>query len=123
MAVVVSKQNSVTHMSSGQLSKIFLAETKKWPDGRGITLVLHRSLPGETITLQRLNRMSAQRWQAWMAEHKDSIKLVESDEEVLTYVQSSPGAVGLVDVRSVNDRVTIVRVDGKVPMEDGYLPH
>jgi hypothetical protein len=41
----------------------------------------------------------------------------------LSYVEKTPGAVGLVDVRSVNDHVNIVRVDGKVPMEEGYLPH
>jgi hypothetical protein len=58
-----------------------------------------------------------------MAEHKDVIKFLDSDEEVLTYILITPGAVGLVDVRSVNGRVTVVRVDGKVPMEDGYLPH
>ena len=123
MAVVVSKQNGVTALSSAQLSKIFRAETKKWPDGRSIQLVLHTASNGETITLRRLNKMSALQWQNWIAEHKDSLVLVDSDEEVLNYVQSAPAAVGLVDVRSVNDRVNIVRVDGKVPMEDGYLPH
>jgi ABC-type phosphate transport system substrate-binding protein len=123
MAVVVSKQNSVSSMSAAQLGKILRAETKKWPDGKNIQIVLHRSSAGETITLERLNKMSAQQWQAWIAEHRDSVKLVGSDEEVLTYVEGTPGAVGLVDVRSVNDRVTVVRVDGKVPMEDGYLPH
>jgi ABC-type phosphate transport system substrate-binding protein len=123
MAVVVSKQNSVSSMSSAQLGKILRAETKKWPDGKNIQIVLHHSSAGETITLERLNKMSAQQWQAWIAEHRDSLKLVNSDEEVLTYVEGTPGAVGLVDVRSVNDHVTVVRVDGKVPMEDGYLPH
>jgi ABC-type phosphate transport system substrate-binding protein len=123
MAVVVSKQNAVATMCSAQLSRIFLAETKKWPDGKSITLVLHRDSPGESITLQRLNKMSAQQRQAWIADHKDSIKLVDSDDEVLAYVESTPGAVGLVNVRSVNSRVTIVRVDGKVPMEEGYLSH
>src|ERR1700686_3556915 len=123
MAVVVSKQNGVTALSSAQLGKIFRAETKKWPDGTSIQLVLHRASTGEAITLQRLNKKSAQQWQNWIAEHKDSVKLVDSDEDVLTYVESTPGAVGLVDVRSVNDHVNIFRVDGKVPMEDGYLPH
>ena len=123
MAVVVSKQNGVTTLSSAQLGKIFRAETKKWPDGSGIQLVLHRASTGEAITLQRLNKMSAQQWHNWVAEHKDSLIFVDSDEEVLNYVQNAPAAVGLVDVRSVNDRVNIVRVDGKVPMEDGYLPH
>ena len=123
MAVVVSKQNGVTALSSGQLGKIFRAETKKWPDGKTIQLVLHKASNGETVTLQRLNKMSAQRWQNWVAEHKDTVKLVDADEEVLNYVESTPGAVGMVDVRSVNNHVNIIRVDRKVPMEEGYLPH
>lgn len=123
MAVVVSKQNNVTALSSAQLSRMFRAETKKWPDGRSVQLVLHRASNGEAITLQRLNKMSAQQWQNWIAEHKDSLKLVDSDEDVLSYVEATPNAVGLVDVRSVNGHVNIVRVDGKVPMEEGYLPH
>jgi ABC-type phosphate transport system substrate-binding protein len=123
MAVVVSKENGVTALSSMQLGKIFRAETKKWPDGKGIQLVLDRASTGEAVTLQRLNKMSAQQWQNWMAEHKSSVKLVDSDDEVLNYVESTPDAVGLVEVHSLNDHVNIIRVDGKVPMEDGYLPH
>jgi ABC-type phosphate transport system substrate-binding protein len=123
MAVVVSKQSGVTNMTAAHLGKVFRAEIKKWPNGKDVVLVLHRASPGETITLQRLNKMSAQQWQAWVAEHKNSVKLVDSDQDVLSVVESTPGAVGLVDVRSVNDRVAIIRVDGKVPMEDGYLPH
>jgi len=123
MAVVVSKQNGVTALSSAQLSRMFRAENKKWPDGKSIQLVLHRASNGEAVTLQRLNKMSAQQWHSWVTEHKDSLILVDSDEDVLNYVQNAPGAVGLVDVRSVNDHVNIIRVDGKVPMEDGYLPH
>jgi ABC-type phosphate transport system substrate-binding protein len=123
MAVVVSKQSGVTAISSAQLKKMFRAETKKWPDGKSIQLVMHRASTGEAITLQRLNKMSAQQWQSWVAEHKDSLKLVDTDNEVLQYVESTPGAVGLVEVHSLNDHVNIIRVDGKVPMEDGYLPH
>ena len=123
MAVVVSKQNGVTALSSAQLSRIFLVETKKWVDGKSIQVVLHRASNGEAITLQRLNKMSGQQWRNWIAGHKTSLTLVDSDEEVLNFVENTPGAVGLVDVRSVNDHVNIVRVDGKVPMEEGYLPH
>jgi ABC-type phosphate transport system substrate-binding protein len=120
---VVSKQNGVSALSSAQLSRTFLLETRKRPDGRSIQLVLHRASNGEAITLQRLNKMSAPQWHNWIAEHKASLTLVDSDEDVLSYVEKTPGAVGLVDVRSVNDHVNIVRVDGKVPMEEGYLPH
>ncbi len=123
MAVVVSKDNAVDRVSSAQLSKIFRGETRKWPDGRMIVLVIHRASPGESITLQHLNKMTATQFQAWIIEHRDSLKMVDSDEDVLSIVETDPEAVGLVDVRSLTDRVKLVHVDGKVPMEDGYLPH
>jgi ABC-type phosphate transport system substrate-binding protein len=123
MAVVVSKQSGVTNMTAAHLGKVFRAEIRKWPNGKDVVLVLHRASTGEAITLQRLNKMSAQQWRGWVSEHEDSVKLVDSDHDVLSVVESTPGAVGLVDVRSVNDRVTVIRVDGRVPMEDGYLPH
>ena len=123
MAVIVSQDNTVQDLSSTQLGKIFRAETKKWPGGKNITLVLHRASTGEAVTIQHLNKVSAEQWQQWMAEHRDGVKIVESDEEVLSYVAATPGAVGLVDVRSVNDRVRVVHVHGKLPLEAGYLPH
>jgi hypothetical protein len=49
--------------------------------------------------------------------------MADSDAEVLKIVQSIPGAIGLVDVRSVDNTINVVRVDGKLPMESGYLPH
>lgn len=123
MAVVVSKETAVDNITSAQLGKIFRGETKKWSDGRFVVLVFHHASPGETITLQHLNKMTSLQLQAWTTEHHDSLKFVDSDQDVLNAVETTPGAIGLVDVRSVTDGVKIVRVDGKVPMEDGYLPH
>ena len=123
MAVVTSKQNAVTTMTAVHLGKMFRTETRKWPDGKDVVLVLHKASPGEAITLQRLNRMTAKQWQAWVTEHKDTVRMVDSDQEVLTVVETTPGAIGMVDVRFVNDHITVIRVDGKLPMEDGYLSH
>lgn len=125
MAVVVSKQRSVSNLTSAQLGKIFRGEMKKWPNGTSIMLVLHRASPGEAATLQHLNKMSAEQLHAWMAENKDkdSVQLVDSDDDALSYVASTPGAIALIEIRSVKDNVKIVRIDGKVPMEAGYLPH
>src|ERR1700759_5113878 len=88
MALVVSKRNGVGALSSGQLGRIFRAETKKWPDGKSIQLVMHRASNGEAVTLQRLNKMSNQQWHNWISEHKDSLTLVDSDEDVLNYVEN-----------------------------------
>ena len=75
------------------------------------------------LTLERLTRRSAGELQTLIAAHKGSFTTVVSDEELLNLVQSTPGAVGLVDVRAINDHVNVVKVDGKLPLEAGYLPH
>ena len=122
-AVVVNKENAVENVTSVHLEKIIRGEVKKWPDGKNIVLVLHRESAGETETLQRLNKMSAAEWKTFLATRKDSILFVDTDADVLKAVQSEPGAVGLIEVHSIDNSVNVVHVDGKLPMEFGYLPH
>jgi phosphate transport system substrate-binding protein len=123
LAVVVNKDNNVDNVTAAHLAKIVRAEVKNWPDGKSIILVLHRESAGETETLQHLNKMSVAEWKGLIVAHKDSIQVADSDADVLKIVQSIPGALGFVDVRSVNNSINVVKVDGKLPMETGYLPH
>jgi ABC-type phosphate transport system substrate-binding protein len=122
-AVVVNKENAVENVTSAHLEKVIRGEIKKWPNGKNILLVLHKESSGETETLARLNKMSAAEWKAFLVAHRDSIVLVETDADVLKMVQAEPGAVGFIEVHSVDNTVNVVRVDGKLPMEFGYLPH
>ena len=122
-AVVVNKENPVDNLSSANLVKIIHGEVKKWPDGTNVVLVLHRDSDGEDETLERLNRMSADQWKAFLAAHRDRIVFVDTDAEVLRIVKTEPGAIGLIEVRSLDNSVNLVHVDGKLPMEYGYLPH
>jgi ABC-type phosphate transport system substrate-binding protein len=122
-AVVVNKDNAVGDVTSAHLAKIVRGEVKKWPDGKNIVLVLHRGSAGEAETLERLNRMSDGEWKSFLAVHKDSFLFVDTDADVLKAVQADPGAVGLIEVHSIDNSINVVKVDGKLPMESGYLPH
>lgn len=122
-AVVVNESNAVENVTSGQLSRMIRGDVKKWPDGRNITLILHKDWAGETETLQHLNKMTAAEWRSFLASHKESIVFVETDADVINAVQADAGAVGLIEVHSIDKSVKVVRVDGKLPMELGYLPH
>jgi ABC-type phosphate transport system substrate-binding protein len=122
-AVVVNRENAVENVSSAHLSRLVRGEIKKWPDGRTVVLVLHRDSAGEAETLQRLNKMSAAEWKQFVAAHKDSILFVDTDADVLKAVQAEPGALGLIEEHSIDSSVKVVHVDGKLPMELGYLPH
>ncbi len=122
-AVIVNKENAVDNVTSAHLSKIVRGEIKKWPDGRNIVLVLHKEAEGEAETLERLNHMSAPEWKTFLATHKDGILFVDTDADVIKTVQAEPGAIGLIEVHSIDNSVNVVHVDGKLPMEFGYLPH
>jgi ABC-type phosphate transport system substrate-binding protein len=123
LAVVVDKDNNVGNLTNLRLAKIFRSEIKKWPDGKDIVIILHRDAPGERLTLERLTRLSEEELRARMTSRDGGITQVDADADVLKIVGSTPGAVGLVDVRQINDRVNVVKVDGKLPLEGGYLPH
>lgn len=122
-AVVVNKDNAVENVTSARLARIIRGEIKKWPNGKNIVLILHKDSEGEAETLERLNKMSAAEWKNFVATHKDSILLVDTDADVLKAVQAEPGAMGLIEVHSVDNSINVVHVDGKLPMEFGYLPH
>jgi|SRR5271156_3549820 len=124
MAVIVNKDNNIENVTSAHLARILKGEVKKWPDGKNVVLVLHNSSPGEMTTLRHLlNRMPEADVKALLALHKDEIRTVESDADVIDAVASTPGAIGFVEEHSITDRVRVVRVDGKLPLEAGYLPH
>lgn len=123
MAVVTDKDNKIQNVTSAHLAKIFKGEVKKWPDGKDIVVVLHEASPDEISTLARLTKMTDTQVRAMIAERKDSVRKVASDAEVIDSVASIPGAIGLIEEHSITDRINVIRVDGKLPMETGYLPH
>src|SRR5258708_14144137 len=52
-----------------------------------------------------------------------AILVATSDEDLVNRVASLPGAIGVVDVYSINSSVAVVKVAGKLPLEPGYLLH
>jgi ABC-type phosphate transport system substrate-binding protein len=123
MAVVVDKDNKVGNITSAHLAKILRSEIKKWPDGRDVVLVFHKASAGEKATLERLMNISESDLQSLISARRNFLKIVDSDAEVIDLVGSTPGAVGLVDVRSISSSINVVKVGGKLPTENGYLPH
>ena len=122
MAVVVDKGNPTADVSSSDLTKLLQNNTKAWPTGKKVVVVL-RDLPSADteLALRRLLNLSPGEIKDFMTAHKGSIVTANSDESLLKIVETTPGAVGLVDVYSITNRVNVVKVDGKLPLEQGYL--
>jgi ABC-type phosphate transport system substrate-binding protein len=79
------------------------------PEMHAVTQKLLGAAPGDVKALiTKLNEVRL------------TVKIVDNDEDLLRTVEATPGAVGIVDVYSINSSVKVLRLDGKLPFDLGY---
>jgi hypothetical protein len=122
LAVVVDKGNTQEGIALADLVKVFKFDSKKWPDGRNIIVVmmLEPSMTDTASAYDKLFHMQPDQVKSLVAAHHTSVVMVMSEEQLLRSVETIPGAVGLVDVYSITSRVNVLKVDGKLPLDQGY---
>jgi hypothetical protein len=124
MAVVVAADSNLPDLTMTELTKLCKGTQKSWPDGRNFTLVLKDpASPEMHVAVQKLFGVSpadARTAIAKINEVRPLIKIVGSDEDVFRTVTTTPGAVGLVDVYTINSAVKVLHIDGKLPFDVGY---
>lgn len=124
LAVVVPQDNHAAGISTADLGKILKSEMKKWPNGSDIVVVIPKNSPMTLQVLEHLFKTSEAGIKAMIAAHPNSIIQADSDAAVLAIVGRTPGALGIVDVHAIQGtQVRVLKVDGRLPMEVGYLPH
>lgn len=130
LAVISNKSSSTTSISLSELIKICKADTTRWPDGKLVTFVLRDpASPDMKVALEKIYGMSAEAVNALITNvnhghvNRPAIVVVNSDDGVIKKVESTPGAIGLVDVYSITSAVSVVKVGGKLPLEPGYSLH
>jgi len=130
LALVSNKSNSVSAIALPDLVKVCKAETSRWPDGKSVTVVLRApSSPEMKVVLEKVYGMSQSEVAGLIVTSNQvhpshpPFLVVTSDDDLVNKVASIPGAVGIVDVYSINSSVAVVKVAGKLPLEPGYLLH
>jgi len=122
LAIVAEKSNVITNLSTADLGKLFLAKTPKWPDGKAVVIVVRDlSSPGMHLVIRRLLNMTPAEVHTFMDSHRGLIVVAESDEAVIRFVSNTRGAIGVVDLFSLTKDVNVIKIDGKLPVEQGYL--
>jgi len=124
MAVVVSAGSKLADVPLADLVKYCKGTAKSWPDGKNFVIVLKNpDAPDMHIALQKLfggGVPDAKVAIAKLNETRQTVKIVDSDDDLLRTVGATPGAVGIVDVYSINSSVKVLRIDGKLPFDVGY---
>jgi ABC-type phosphate transport system substrate-binding protein len=127
VAVVVNGDNPVTKLSSTEVRKIFAGEKRFWPTGLPIMIFVRGPGTRERVALLKLLGMTESEYkQHWTAQvfrgeaQAEPIALPSNGmqrEAVVAY----PGAVALVDLQDVKAGMKVLRVEGRMPGEAGYV--
>jgi ABC-type phosphate transport system substrate-binding protein len=130
LALVANKSNPVGAVTLADLIKVCKAQSNRWPDGKPVTFVMRApSTPEMKVVLDKVYGMSESEVSGLIASsnhgrtNHPAVLIANSDEELVNQVASIPGAVGIVDVYSINSSVAVVKIAGKLPLEPGYLLH
>lgn len=130
LALIANKANTVTAMALPDLVKVCKAQTNHWPDGKPVTFIMRApSAPEMKMVLEKVYELPEAQVKDLIATanhgraNHPAILVVESDEDLVNKVASIPGAVGVVDVYSINSSVAVIKLGGKLPLEPGYLLH
>lgn len=122
LAVVTDPANTTTNLTAAELVKLFNQRIHNWSDGRPIILVVRD--PSSTdmeLVLRKVLNMSQSQARAFIEAHRPSFVVADSDDAVLRFVATNRGAIGIVDLYSLTKDVNVVKIDGKLPVDQGYL--
>ncbi len=127
IAIVVHKDTDVNDLSMTELRNIFLANQQFWSDRSRIILLVRAPQSDERdFVLDTIYQMDeAQFRQYWIAkmfraEVPRGPKIVFSTDMTLDLVVAIPGSISFIRADQATDAVKIVRVDGKLPSDEGY---
>ena len=130
LALVSNKSNGVSAMTVPDLIKICKAQTNRWPDAKPVTFIMRApSVPEMKLILEKIYELPEPQVRELIAAanhertNHPAIIVADSDEDLVNKVASIPGAVGVVDVYAINSSVLVVKLGGKLPLEQGYLLH
>jgi ABC-type phosphate transport system substrate-binding protein len=122
LAIVADTANSTVNLTSAELMKIFNAHTRTWPDGKPITIVLRDPSSADMqLILRRVFNMTVDEARTFIHAHAGTILVADSDYAVQRFVANNRGAIGVVDLYSLTKDVRVLKIDGKLPVEQGYL--
>lgn len=127
VAIVVHPDTKVDNLSFADLKAIFRGERQFWSDGRRVTLLMRAPVAAErAFVLDRIYGMSESEfreyWIAKMfrAEVAAGPKLVYSADMARDLVTVIPGAITFVPANEISSETKVVRINGKLPNEEGY---
>ena len=130
VAVVLHPDVPVDNLTLNELRRLTLGDREFWPASVRITLLIRAPIARERdVVLKDVCQMTeAQFRQHWIgkvfrAETALAPKIAYSTEMAIDLVNRIPGAITFIDASRVGKGLKVVKIEGRLPGEKGYLLH
>ncbi len=127
VAVVVHPSVPVNDLSFAEVRKVLLGDRQFWSSSLRVTLLIRAPVARERdVVLKNVYQMTeAQFRQYWIAkvfraEAASGPKIVYSNEEATEVATTIPGSIAFVDASRVPKGLKVLKIDGRLPGENGY---
>jgi ABC-type phosphate transport system substrate-binding protein len=127
IAIVVHPDTDISNLTLDKLRQIFLGNELYWPDHSRIVLLVRAPTAYErSFVLDRIYEMSEDEFRSyWIkkmfrAEVPSGPRVVFSNNMAIGLVTAIPGSIAFMRASDLTPDVKVVRIDGKLPSEDGY---
>ena len=128
IAVVVNIRNDANELSSSDLRGILLGERRFWKNRQPLQLILREPGTRErdaviTSLLQMNNAEYNEHWRTkiFRGEASQGPLSVPSNGMASQYVFDTPGGITFVAGRNLRPDLKVLKIDGKMPGEPGYV--
>src|SRR6266542_3183681 len=130
VVIVANPSVPISDLSFAELRRIFLGERQFWSSSLRIALLMHAPTARERdVLLKAVYEMSeAQLRQHWIgkvfrAEAASAPQTFYSDEEILETLVALPGSIAAVEVSRIPKGLKVIKIDGRMPGDQGYRLH
>lgn len=128
VAVVVHPDVPIDNLTLGDLRRLVLGDRAFWPASVRVTLLIRAPVAHERdVILKTVCQMTeAQFRQHWIAKvfRADTAvapKIVYSSQSAADLTNQLPGAITFMDASQVGRNLKVVKIDGRLPGESGYI--
>ena len=128
VAIVVHPETPIENITLADVRKVFRGDRQYWTPSIPVVLLVRAPVARERdVVLRVIYQMSEPQFkQYWIArifraEATSGPKIVYSNDVANQLAGAIPGAVGFMPAHEVKPPLKIVRIDGKLPGEPGYV--
>lgn len=128
IAIVVNPHTQASDVTFAELRRLFMGDQQYWKDHSKVTLLVRAPTARErSIVLEKIYHMDEDKFhEYWIgkmfrAEVAGGPKIVYSTDMALNLISAIKGSITFVPASAVTSEVKVLRIDGKLPSDPGYL--